>query len=222
MTHAAQQAPSTQSESFARVAVPWRWRVDDAGSSVTVSTRGFWGLARTTVTFTGLSGAAELDAGGRFSGELVIPAATLSTGLAVRDHHLRGRDFFDVERYPEIRFAAERLIASAGRYVVRGLLSLRDQVAGLELPVELAERPGDRLALTAHAVLEREPLGLGRSPLGMIRGPAVVRVDLMLSRSDRGSESPNSADDGPRSRHPDSPPQADRGENVVEIPRVGM
>ena len=182
-----------------------RWAVESAQSSVTFSARGFWGLARTTGSFSGISGTAELGAGGRFSGELVISAATLSTGLAVRDHHLRGRDFFNVERYPEIRFSADRLIASGGRYVVRGQLSLRDRVAALELPVELSEQPGERLALTAQTVLEREPLGLGRSPLGMIRGPAEVRVDLLLSPSDRGpAESPNSADDGLRIHHSDS------------------
>jgi polyisoprenoid-binding protein YceI len=145
-----------------------------------------------------------VDQDGRVSGELVIRAATLSTGLALRDHHLRDRDFFDVERYPEIRFAPDRLIVASGRIMVCGELAVRDRLAKLELPVELAEEPGDRLALTAHAVLDREPLGLGHSPLGMIRGPAEVAIDLVLTPG----ESPSSADDRSPSGHPDSAPAA--------------
>ena len=88
--------------------------------------------------------------------------------------------------------------------MVCGELAVRDRIAKLELPVELAEEPGDRLALTAHAVLDRERLGLGHSTLGMIRGPAEVRVDLVLTPG----ESPSSADARSPSGHPDSAPAA--------------
>jgi 3-(3-hydroxy-phenyl)propionate hydroxylase len=163
---------------------------------VTFSARGFWGLVPVTGSFAGPTGAATVDQDGRVSGELVIPAATLSTGLALRDRDLEGRDFFDVERYPEIRFAADRLTVSSGRIMVCGELAVRDRIAELELPVELAEEPGGRLALRADVVLEREPLGLGRSPLGMIRGPVEVRVDLGLAPTDRGrTESSTLTDD---------------------------
>ena len=200
----AQRTPSRRDESYPRVTVPACWRVSAAESSVTFSARGFWGLARTTGSFTRVSGAAQVEASGLFSGELVIATRTLTTGMRIRDRHLRGRDFFDVERYPEIRFSADRLIASGDRHVVRGELSVRDRIVELELPIELAEEPGRRLRLTAHAVIERESLGLGHSPLGMIRGPAEVRVDLVLMPA----ESPNSADDRSPNSHPDSAPVA--------------
>src|SRR4051812_5612462 len=35
--------------------------------------------------------------------ELTIQAASLESGFADRDNHLRSADFFDVETYPEIR-----------------------------------------------------------------------------------------------------------------------
>ncbi len=199
-----QAAPSTSRVPPQDVPASRRWRVDSAHSSVTFSVRGFWGSVPVTGSFAGPSGAATVDQDGRVSGELVIPAGTLSTGLALRDRHLRGRDFFDVERYPEIRFAPDRLIVASGRITVCGELAVRDRIAKLELPVELAEEPGDRLALTAHTVLDREPLGLGHSTLGMIRGPAEVGIALVLTPG----ESPNSGDDRSPSRHPDSAPAA--------------
>jgi polyisoprenoid-binding protein YceI len=195
-----QAAQSTARAPQQGVPASRRWRVDSAHSSVTFSARGFWGSVAVTGSFAGPVGAATVHQDGRISGELVIAAATLSTGLALRDRHLRGRDFFDVERYPEIRFAPDRLIVAGGRIMVCGELAVRDRIAELELPVELAEEPGGRLALTAHAVLDREPLGLGHSPLGMIRGPADVGIDLVLTPD----ESPNSGDDRSPSRHADS------------------
>jgi polyisoprenoid-binding protein YceI len=199
-----QSTPSTARAPQQGAPASRRWRVDSADSSVTVSVRGFWGSIPVTGSFAGPAGAATVHQDGRMSGELVIAAATLSTGLALRDRHLRGRDFFDVERYPEIRFAPDRLIVASGRIVVCGELAVRDQIADLELPVELAEQPGGALALTAHAVLDREPLGLGHSPLGMIRGPAEVGIDLVLTPD----ESPNTGDDRSPSCHPESAPRS--------------
>jgi polyisoprenoid-binding protein YceI len=45
---------------------------------------------------------------------LTIEAASLDTGIAMRDNHLRSADFFDVERFPTIGFQSVR-VESAGR-----------------------------------------------------------------------------------------------------------
>jgi 3-(3-hydroxy-phenyl)propionate hydroxylase len=174
------------------------WRVDADRSSVTFSARGFWGVVPVTGSFAAPTGAAIVDEYGLLSGELVIPAATLSTGLALRDRHLRGHAFFDVERYPEIKFTVDRPNSSRKRHVVSGALTVRDRTVKLDLPVEIVERGPGELVIAAHAVIEREPLGLGHSPLEMIRGPVEVRVTLVLTPG----ESPNSADDRSPSSHP--------------------
>ena len=38
--------------------------------------------------------------------ELTIKAASIDTRNPDRDAHLRGNDFFDMEKYPEIRFVS--------------------------------------------------------------------------------------------------------------------
>jgi polyisoprenoid-binding protein YceI len=138
-------------------------------------------LAEVTGSFDELAGGATVDENGHFSGELVVPTRTLDTGIALRDRHLRGDGFFDVETYPEIRFTARQLMAGENGPVIRGELSVRDRSVELELPIELTEESGRGLGLTAERVLKREPLGLGRSPLGMIRGPVKVRVHVALA-----------------------------------------
>src|ERR1700736_4701105 len=39
-------------------------------------------------------------------GEVVIKTASVDSGVADRDAHLKSPDFFDVERYPEMRFVS--------------------------------------------------------------------------------------------------------------------
>src|SRR5690349_24922925 len=64
---------------------------------------------------------------GRFSGDVVadpagptgarinltIDAASLETGIEMRDRHLRSADFFDIEHFPTIAFQSVR-VESAG------------------------------------------------------------------------------------------------------------
>ena len=47
----------------------------------------------------------------RSSVEAAIKAASVSTGVKMRDEHLRGKDFLDTAAYPEIHFQS----ASVGR-----------------------------------------------------------------------------------------------------------
>ena len=64
--------------------------------------------------FTAFTGTAVLDAEepANSHAELTVEVASVDTGNAQRDAHLRQNDFFDAEAYPQIRFvstAAERL-----------------------------------------------------------------------------------------------------------------
>src|SRR6185312_10481309 len=54
-----------------------------------------------------------------FDGTLEV--ASIETGNAERDEHLRSPDFFDADRYPEIRFASTRIAhVEGGTYHVWG------------------------------------------------------------------------------------------------------
>ncbi len=57
---------------------------------------------------------------------LVIQAASIDTGNADRDAHLRSNEFFDMERFPEIRFESRSVEAAGpGTYRVRGDLAIK-------------------------------------------------------------------------------------------------
>jgi polyisoprenoid-binding protein YceI len=65
----------------------------------------------------------------------VLRTASLETGDPKRDEHLRSPDFFDVEQFPEIRFASKGIEAAEdGTLVIAGELTIKDTT--FEVPLE--------------------------------------------------------------------------------------
>jgi polyisoprenoid-binding protein YceI len=70
-------------------------------------------------------------------GAIAIDAASVNTGNEQRDAHLRGPDFFDVEKYPEITFAAKRVERlGEDRYRVVGELTIKGVTREVSLEYE--------------------------------------------------------------------------------------
>ena len=157
---------------------PGRWNVDTNASTATFSARGVWGALPVSGGFSSLTGSVAFEPDGRCVGELVVPTPSLNTGLKLRDRHLKSADFFDVERYPEMRFTVEALTSDG----LRGRLAVRDRSKTLTLPVTVRHLDADRVEVTAETEFERAELGVGKSPLGTIRGAAAVRVRVVLER----------------------------------------
>ena len=94
--------------------------------------------------------------------EVHINAVSLDTGIRERDRHLRSPDFFDVERYPTIRFNSTKIEpARPGAWAVTGDLTILDVTRPVTLQVSFeganASSIGDeRIAFTATAEVNRE------------------------------------------------------------------
>jgi polyisoprenoid-binding protein YceI len=69
--------------------------------------------------------------------EVVIQAASIDTGLSDRDNDLRSDSFFDVAKYPEIRFTSSRFAKRAGALVVVGMLEMRGTRKEIELRCQI-------------------------------------------------------------------------------------
>jgi polyisoprenoid-binding protein YceI len=80
-------------------------------------------------SFSDFEGAAHLDTGNPAASSVAlrIRTATIDTGSADRDAHLRSADFLDVERYPELTFSSTEVEEiDDALYRVTGDLTIKD------------------------------------------------------------------------------------------------
>jgi polyisoprenoid-binding protein YceI len=69
---------------------------------------------------------------------VVVRTASIDTGAADRDNHLRSDDFFNAERFPEMRFQSTSIEPRGGtQYRVTGDLTIRDVTKPLTLDAEV-------------------------------------------------------------------------------------
>ncbi len=111
-----------------------------------------------------------------------IDAATIDTGNAERDEHLRSADFLDVATYPDIRFAATRVEAlGANRYRVSGDLTLHGVTRPLQLEVRRDTSAADAMTISGNAELSRSDFGIDYGRL-MIGDDIDVTITVRLVR----------------------------------------
>lgn len=95
-----------------------------------------------------------------------IQAASINTGQADRDTHLRSGDFLEVEKYPTLEFRSTGVRSHSGNeFVLTGELTVKDVTRPVELFVEF-EGVGrspfgqDVFGFTATTEIDREDFGL--------------------------------------------------------------
>ena len=94
------------------------------------------GLSTQRGRFNATSGKITLDRAAKTGSVYIeIDAKTVNTGLEELEKHLKGEDFFNVEKYPRISFASSRVVFEEDRpSVVHGDLTL----LGVTRPVTLS------------------------------------------------------------------------------------
>ena len=121
--------------------------------------------------------------------ELVIRAASIDTDSARRDEHLRSDEFFEVTRFPELRFVSHEIRSDGeGGFRVRGEFSMHGVRREITVPVELLgftehASLGSRVGFRSEFTLDRTDYGLDWN-MPMETGALVlgreVRVEINL------------------------------------------
>jgi polyisoprenoid-binding protein YceI len=124
------------------------WHIDPAHSEIQFSARHMM-ISRVRGRFTRFSGTIEADEQNPTAARVrvEIDAASIDTGNAERDTHLRSPDFLNVEQYPTITFKSRRIEQT-------------DETRG-RLYGELTVR-----AITRPVALDAEYAGMAKSPWG--------------------------------------------------------
>ncbi|MFJ9442482.1 YceI family protein [Kitasatospora sp. NPDC101235] len=113
-------------------------------------------------------GTAHLDGGdpSRSSGQVVIKAESIDTGVAQRDHHLRTNDFLDAPNFPDIAFRSTAVeVRSAGEYRVTGDLTIKDTTRPVTIDFEYTGNAVDpygnlRVGLEGSVTISRKEYGV--------------------------------------------------------------
>lgn len=143
------------------------WNIDTAHSGINFSVRHMV-FAKVRGRFSAWNGKVNLDPQDltRSSVEVEIDGASIDTGVADRDNHLRSQDFLDVERFPKLRFTSTKVEKAGGdRYRIHGALTIRDMTREVVLDAEYGGQAKDpwgnqRIAFTATTSLDRGEFGL--------------------------------------------------------------
>lgn len=94
-----------------------------------------------------------------------IQVASISTGNADRDNHLKAADFFDVDAFPLITFRSTGVEGEPGDFKVKGTLEIRGEsrdvvLAGRELGRGTDPWGNPRVAFQADTTISRKEFGL--------------------------------------------------------------
>ncbi|MCX4980844.1 YceI family protein [Streptomyces sp. NBC_00572] len=164
---------------------PGDWEIDPTHSQIGFTARHI-GLARIHGRFNGFAGAVRI--GDRMEDSamhVVIDAASIDTGVQMRDDHLRSGDFLDVGAYPTLEFFSERFTHRGGsRWAVTGALTLHGVSRTVTLDTQYlglgSGLEGEtRCACRASTELHREDFTLTWQTL-LARGIAAVGSSISI------------------------------------------
>ena len=86
---------------------------------------------------------------------------SVDTGVGARDNHLRTKDFFEVETYPEMTFKSTKVEKSGDSLKVTGNLTMKDVTKAISFPVKVTgflpgnQRNGPRMGAVAETTINR-------------------------------------------------------------------
>lgn len=144
-----------------------RWAVDTSHSEVGFRVRHMM-VSWVKGKFEKFEGLLELNEAelGKSKLDVTIDAASINTSTADRDNHLRSPDFFDVAKFPSLKFSSTKFEAGKnGAFQVTGNLDMHGVTKSVTLEVEALSAAG------------KDPWG------GMRRG---TRATTKLNRKDFG------------------------------------
>ena len=141
--------------------------LDATNTAITFEVRWF-GVIPIRGTFARLHGVLELgeDSIARSTVRLDVEAGSVSTGIGLRDRHLRGPRFLFADLHPFVSFKSTAVRQEHGRLVVDGTLSLRgrETVISTTCPLDEVGEGHGSVDMSGAFVIPRRPFDIGVPP----------------------------------------------------------
>jgi polyisoprenoid-binding protein YceI len=145
------------------------------------------GIAKVRGQFNEFAGKVEFDPAdpGSFKAQATIRVASLDTANEMRDKHVKGEDFFDAAKFPEITFVTQKVEKRGDQWVLVGTFTLRGVSKDLRLPLTVegpAVGPQDRkrIGFSTTAKVNRRDFGVGSDKASdkLVGNEVELNIDL--------------------------------------------
>ncbi|MET0753034.1 MAG: YceI family protein [Pyrinomonadaceae bacterium] len=147
------------------------------------------GLIEVPGYFRDFTGAVTYDANDikKSSVEFSAKIASVDTGVAGRNGHLQKPEFFDAEKFPEMKFKSTKIDKKGKQWMVTGDLTIRDVTKSITFPFDvvgfIAGERGTRMGITAETMINRRDYGVNydqKLPNGTPSVSDEIKVSLQI------------------------------------------
>ncbi|MCP4895464.1 MAG: YceI family protein [bacterium] len=143
------------------------YTIDQTHSSISFTVRHMV-VSKVRGSFTEVSGAILYDADDptKSSVNATIPAASINTANEGRDKHLRGEDFFDADKFPQLSFVSTAVRKNDQGLALVGDLTMHGVTRSIEIPFQvngpiIDGRGNLRMGIEAEpVVIDRKDYGI--------------------------------------------------------------
>ncbi len=144
-----------------------KWTIDPAHTELGFKVKHMM-ISNVSGKFTGFGGEIETE-GDDFEtakANFTVDTATVNTGSADRDTHLKSADFFDTEKFDKIAFRSTGMKKeSNGDYILNGDLTIKDVTKPVTLKVEHTGQAKDpwgntKAGFSINGAINRKDFGL--------------------------------------------------------------
>ena len=117
--------------------------------------------------------------------EFTAKATSVDTGVAGRDNHLRTKDFFEVEKFPDITFKSTKVEKKGTGYMLTGDFTMKGVTKSITFPFQIAgwlpagERDGGKMGISAETTINRRDYGVNYGT-NLPSGIAAVSDDIKI------------------------------------------
>lgn len=148
------------------------------------------GLAEVPGSFRDFSGKVNYDGAdiSKSSVNFTAKVTSVDTGVEGRDKHLRTKDFFEVETYPEMSFKSTKVEKKGKNLLVTGDFTLKGVTKSVTIPFTVNgmnkdDKGGVKMGISAQTTINRQDYNVkwgNKLPNGTLALSDAVKIDLQL------------------------------------------
>jgi polyisoprenoid-binding protein YceI len=161
-----------------------KWALSPDQTTVAFRSSSLWGLVKVKGRFTDVHGEGTVDPSGAVTGRLDIDVASVNTGTAKRDTHLRSTDFFDAATHNHITFLATDVsVVGDNRLHISGELTIAGQSHPFSWDATVTDIDDTGVTLSASVVIDRSQWGIAWRKMGMTKMETDIDLQARFVRA---------------------------------------